>query len=187
MKNKAVVIGGSAGSFKIVSQIIGSLPKKINVPIFICMHRLRNVNNGFTDAFKLKSKINIIEPLDNETINNNNIYIAPANYHMYISENGIKLSVEEEINHSRPSIDLTFMSAAECYSTELLGIILSGANNDGSAGISKIKQMGGTTIAQNPDNCDINVMPLEAIKTNCVDKILTINEIIKYLLFFVSV
>ncbi|OFX39237.1 MAG: hypothetical protein A2X08_04035 [Bacteroidetes bacterium GWA2_32_17] len=186
MNNKAIVIGGSAGSFKIVMQIISLLPKDFNIPIFICLHRLRSARKGFTETLKVKSSIKIVEPNDNEIIEPNKIYVAPANYHMYIIDGKIRLSVEEEINHSRPSIDVTFYSAAEYYKENLLGIILSGANNDGANGFLKIKENGGKTIAQLPSDCEISVMPLSCIENKSADKILTINDIIKNIIIFIS-
>ena len=187
MTNKAIVIGGSAGSFKIVMKIIASLPKRIDIPIFICLHRLRSARKGFAETLQVNSSIKIIEPNDKEIIETNNIYIAPANYHMYILENGrIGLSIEEEYNHSRPSIDLTFYTAAEYYQTNLLAIILSGANDDGANGFLKIKEKGGITIAQLPEECEVSVMPLSCIKNNSSDKILSAKEIIKDIQNFIS-
>ncbi len=185
MNNKAIVIGGSAGSFKIVMQILASLPKDFNIPIFLCLHRLRSARKGFIETLKVKSTIKIIEPHDNEIIEPHYIYVAPANYHMYIIDGKIRLSVEEELNHSRPSIDITFYSAAEYYKKNLLGIILSGANNDGANGFLKIKENGGKTIAQIPNECEVSVMPLSCINNESVDKILTINEIIENIIFFI--
>lgn len=187
MTNKAIIIGGSAGSFKIVMKIISILPKKIDMPVFICLHRLRSARKGFAETLQFNSSLKIIEPNDKEIIENNNIYIAPANYHMYIIKNGsIGLSVEEEINHSRPSIDLAFFTAAEHYKNNLLGIILSGANDDGANGFLKIKENGGSTIAQEPDECEVSVMPLSCINNNSTDKILTVKEIIKEIQNFIS-
>jgi two-component system chemotaxis response regulator CheB len=187
MTNKAIVIGGSAGSFKIVMKIISLLPKKIDIPIFICLHRLRSARKGFAETLQVNSLVKIKEPNDKELIEPNNIYIAPANYHMYILKNGrIGLSIEEELNHSRPSIDLTFITAAEYYKEHLLAIILSGANDDGAFGFLKIKENGGITIAQQPEECEISVMPLSCINNKSVDNILTVKEIIKNIQNFIS-
>jgi two-component system, chemotaxis family, protein-glutamate methylesterase/glutaminase len=187
VKNKAVIIGGSAGSYKVVMKIISNLPKSINVPFFICLHRLRSVRNGFAETMRIRTAFQIIEPLDREKIEINKIYIAPANYHMIILNNeNIGLSVDDEINHSRPSIDLAFQSAAEVYKKNLLGIILSGANQDGAFGLLKIKEKGGFTVAQHPDECEISVMPLSCIENQSVCSIQTIDEIIQSIHNFIS-
>lgn len=187
MRNKAIIIGGSAGSYKVVMKIISSLPKNLNVPFFICLHRLRSARNGFTETMRSRTAFQIIEPIDREKIESNKIYIAPANYHMIILNNEtIGLSVDEEINHSRPSIDLVFHSAAETYKKNLLGIILSGANHDGAFGMLKIKENGGTTIAQHPDECEISVMPLSCIENQGVCSIQSVDEIIQSIHDFIS-
>lgn len=187
MRNKAVVIGGSAGSYKVVMKIISSLPKNLNVPFFICLHRLRSARNGFAETMRIHTPYQVVEPVDKEAIESNKIYIAPANYHLIILNNEIiGLSVDEEINHSRPSIDLAFYSAAETYKNNLLGIILSGANHDGAFGMLKIKEKGGITIAQNPDECEISVMPLSCIERKGVCSIQSVDEIIKSIHNFIS-
>jgi len=187
MTSKAIVIGGSAGSFKVVTKIISLLPKNIGFPVFISLHRLRSIRIGFAETLGIFSTLQIVEPSDKELIEPNKIYIAPSNYHMYILQNGrIGLSVEEELNHSRPSIDMTFITASEFFKKNLLGIILSGANNDGANGLLKIKENGGLTIAQQPKECEVSVMPLSCIENNSAGKILTINEIIKNINIFIS-
>jgi two-component system, chemotaxis family, protein-glutamate methylesterase/glutaminase len=187
MQNRAVIIGGSAGSYKVVMKIISSLPKNLKVPFFICLHRLRSARNGFAETMRTRTTFQIVEPVDKEVIELNKIYIAPANYHMIILNNEtIGLSVEEEINHSRPSIDLAFHSAAEVYKDNLLGIILSGANQDGAFGMLKIKEKGGVTIAQHPDECEISVMPLSCIENQGVGSIQSVNEIIQSIHNFIS-
>ncbi len=183
---KAIVIGGSAGSYKIVLRIISELPKNCNIPVFICLHRLRSARNGFSETMRIKSALKIIEPVDKQIIEQNSIYVAPANYHMILSDDfTINLSVEEEINHSRPSIDITFHSAAELYKENLLGIILSGANNDGAFGMLKIKENGGLTIAQNPKECEISVMPECCIENHCISRIESTGEIIQTIQNFI--
>lgn len=177
---RAIVIGGSAGSYKVVLKLISSIPKNSEVVVFICLHRLRSARNGFSETMRLKSPLKIIEPVDKQDIEKNCIYVAPANYHMIISENNtINLSVEEEINHSRPSIDITFHSAAELYKSDLMGIILSGANHDGAFGMKKILENGGLTIAQEPSECEISVMPEHCIENKSICRIESTSEIIQ--------
>lgn len=183
---KAIVIGGSAGSYKVVLKLISVLPKNLNLPVFICLHRLRSARSGFSETMRVRSPLKIVEPLDKEKIVPGVIYVSPANYHMYITTNNlIQLSVEDEVNHSRPSIDITFQSAAELYRENLMGIILSGANNDGAFGMLKIKEMGGITIAQNPAECEISVMPDCCIENKSVTRIESTQEIIESIKKFI--
>jgi len=182
MKYKAVIIGGSAGSFQIVLKIISNLPKDFYLPVFLSLHRLKHIRSGFVEALLTKSKLPIKEPFDKEMIKPGIIYLAPANYHMYIElGNRIALSTEPPVNHSRPSIDLSFFSAANVYREKLIGIILSGANRDGALGLKEVKKYNGTTIVQDPLESQINTMPNAAIEKTKVDYIYKTPEIIKFL------
>lgn len=180
---KYIIIGGSAGSFQAVTKILASLPKKFNLPIFLCLHRLKHVRTGFVEALSIKSKLPIVEPKDKEHIRPGKIYLAPANYHMYIElGNYFALSTEESVNHSRPSIDLSFASAAYAYKEKLIGIILSGANKDGALGLKSIKEAGGLVIVQDPEECQVKTMTTASLKATKVDYVYNTDQIIEYLL-----
>ena len=141
-KYKYVVIGGSAGSFQSVTRILEALPVGYPLTIFLTLHRLKHVRKGFVEALALKSKIKVEEPKDKSSFFQGKAYLAPANYHLYIEPgNTFSLSTEEPVNHSRPSIDLTFETAAQAYRDKIIGIILSGANRDGANGLRKLKQI----------------------------------------------
>lgn len=180
---KAIVIGGSAGSFKEVNKILQSLPNNYPIPIFITMHRLRSVKKGFTEVLENKCSIPILEPEDKDLINPPKIYLAPSNYHMSIELGGyISLSTEELFHNSRPSIDVTFKSAARAYREQLCGILLSGANKDGAYGMESIEKYGGITIVQSPETCLIDTMPRSAIEKTNIEHIFSTEKIIEYLL-----
>lgn len=182
MKYKAVIIGGSAGSFQVITKILASLPKTFNIPLFLCLHRLKHVRSGFVEALSIKSVLPIVEPCDKEHIRSGKIYLAPANYHMYVElGNNFALSTEEPVNHSRPSIDLSFFSAAYAYKEKLVGIILSGANKDGAMGLKKVKDYGGLTIVQDPDECQVRTMTTASMAVTPVDHVYSTQEIIKFL------
>lgn len=156
---KGIVIGGSAGSFQVVTRILSSLSPNMSMPVFLSLHRLKHVRSGFLEALMMKSKIPIIEPCDKEQIKPGKAYLAPANYHMYIElGNRIALSTEEPVHHSRPSIDLSFITASNVYRERLIGVILSGANQDGAQGLKKVKEAGGLTIVQDPKDCQVSTM-----------------------------
>ena len=131
---------------------------------------------------RLKSTIPIIEPDDKQQIKPGVAYLAPSNYHMYAElGNTIALSTEGMVKYSRPSIDLTFESASNAFRDKLVGIIVSGANTDGAEGIKKVKERGGYTIVQEPSEATISTMPNGALKIAKIDKVLKIDEIIKFL------
>jgi len=179
---KAVVIGGSAGSFQVVVRILQSLPKNFNYPVLLCLHRLKHVRSGFVEALSLKSNIPVIEPYDKTHIKPGTGYLAPANYHMYVElANQISLSTEEPVNHSRPAIDLTYISAAQAYRQKLVGIILSGANRDGALGMKKIADLGGTTIVQDPQECEVRTMTEATLNITSVTHAYKTDQIIQFL------
>ncbi|HAN19175.1 MAG: chemotaxis protein CheB [Bacteroidetes bacterium GWC2_33_15] len=179
---KAVVIGGSAGSFQVITRILNSLPKNFPLPVLLSLHRLKHVRSGFVEALSIKSAIEVVEPSDKDTIKPGKAYLAPSNYHMYIELNKkIALSTEEPVNHSRPSIDLTFETAAQAYRDKIVGIILSGANRDGAYGLQKLKQLGGLAIVQDPNECQVKTMTEASLKMTQVDHIFTTQQIINFL------
>lgn len=179
---KAVVIGGSAGSFQGITKILSTIPEDFPIPIIMCLHRLKHVRNGFIEALSIKSIKPVVEPYDKEGVKKGKVYLAPANYHLYIElGHTFALSTELMVNNSRPSIDITLESAAYAFKQKLIGILLSGANKDGAFGMKMIKDKGGMTIVQDPKECMIDTMPNAAIKMTEIDYILTIDNIIKFL------
>lgn len=179
---KAVIIGGSAGSFQIVTRILNSLDSSFPLPVLLCLHRLKHVRSGFVEALSLKSNIPVKEPSDKDQLKPGNAYLAPANYHMFIElANRIALSADDPVNHSRPSIDLSFITAANAYREKLVGIILSGANRDGAFGLKKVADNGGLTIIQDPKESEVKTMPESALQLTKVDYVYSTNQIIGFL------
>jgi len=179
---KAIVIGGSAGSFQGVVKILSHLPPKFPLPIILCLHRLKHVRHGFVEALSIKSVIQVTEPYDKESIKKGGVYLAPANYHMSVElGNYFALSTEEMVNNSRPAIDITLGTCAYVYKEKLIGILLSGANRDGAMGMKAIKDRKGLTIVQEPSECMIETMPKAALSVTEIDYILKVDQIIEFL------
>ena len=180
---KAIVIGGSAGSFQGIAKILASLPEDFRLPVIMCLHRLKHVRNGFVEALSIKSIKPVTEPTDKESVKKGHVYLAPSNYHLSVElGNSFSLSTEEAINNSRPSIDVTLETSAYVYRHKLIGILLSGANRDGAWGMKKIKDCGGLTITQDPQECLIDTMPAAARELSEIDHTLKIDQIIEFLL-----
>ena len=179
---KAVVIGGSAGSFQGIVKILSQLPKNFPIPIIMCLHRLKHVRNGFVEALSIKSVVQVVEPNDKEPIKKGGVYLAPSNYHMSVElGNHFALSTEEMVNNSRPAIDITLGTAAYVYRDKLIGILLSGANRDGGLGMKYIKDKGGLTIVQEPTECMIDTMPRAAMQLTTIDHVMRIDQIVEFL------
>lgn len=179
---KAVVIGGSAGSFQGVVKILSQLPKGFPLPIIMCLHRLKHVRNGFVEALSIKSVVQVSEPLDKENIKKGSVYLAPANYHLSVElGHTFALSTEEMINNSRPAIDITLGTCGYVYKDKLIGILLSGANKDGALGMKAIHDKGGVTIVQEPTECMIDTMPRAALAVTKIDYTLKVDQIVEFL------
>lgn len=179
---KIVVIGGSAGSFSVVSAILANIHPHFKIPIVLCLHRLKHVRSGLVEGLSLKSVIKVLEPNDKEKLQYNHVYLAPANYHLFLELDGtIALSTEESFNHSRPSIDYTLSSAAYVYREKALGILLTGANKDGANGMKDIASKKGFTIVQDPATCDIDTMPRSALQLFDPNLVLSPKEIVQFL------
>jgi len=176
---KAIVIGGSAGSFQGITKILSQLPKTFPLPIIMCLHRLKHVRNGFVEALSIKSVFPVVEPYDTEQIKKGGVYLAPSNYHMSVElGNYFAMSTEEMMNNSRPAIDITLGTAAYVFREKLIGILLSGANRDGGMGMKHIKDKGGLTIVQEPTECMIDTMPKAAMALTKIDHVLKVDEIV---------
>ena len=182
MRYRALIIGGSAGSFQIITRILNSLNSDFPIPVLLCLHRLKHVRSGFVEALSLKSNIPVTEPYDKEQLKAGRAYLAPANYHMFIElANRVALSADGPVNHSRPSIDLSFITAANAYRDKLIGIILSGANRDGAFGLKKVADNGGVTLVQDPIESEVKTMPDSALKLTKVDYVYSTDQIIRFL------
>lgn len=179
---KVVIIGGSAGSLNALMHILPELIKLNNFALVIVLHRKSTDDQTLEDLITLKSNIKVKPVEDKVPLLPGFIYIAPSNYHLLFEKDGIlALDTSEKINYSRPSIDVSFESAAEIYGSSLIGILLSGSNTDGTAGLIAIKEAGGTIAVQNPLSAEMPFMPNNAILYSDPDFILNIQEILHFI------
>ncbi|GAA3975192.1 chemotaxis protein CheB [Pedobacter ginsengiterrae] len=163
-KCSALIIGGSAGSLDVLLEIFPDLSSDINFPIILVTHRKTGNDSLLSDLLKNRTKLTVNEAEEKEIILPGNVYIAPADYHLLIEENHtISLDYSEKINYSRPSIDVTFQSAAEIFKDELVCILLSGSNADGVAGLKIANSFGGLVVVQNPNTAIMPYMPQQAV------------------------
>ncbi|WP_394774215.1 chemotaxis protein CheB [Flavobacterium sp.] len=180
---KVVIIGGSAGSLNALMQILPELPDLNGFAIVIVVHRKSTDDQTLEDLITLKSSIPFKMTEDKVPLLPGFVYVAPSNYHLLFEKNEtLSLDISEKINYSRPSIDVSFESAAEIYGKSLVGILLSGSNSDGTQGLKMIKEAGGTIAVQNPLSADMPFMPNNAILYNDPEYILNINEILRFII-----
>lgn len=180
--SELLLLGGSAGSFKILFRLVSILRPGLDKTVLIVMHRMRNHMSEIEPMFAQNSSLPLKEISDKDKIERNAIYIAPPNYHTLIEKNGLfGLDVSEAMWFSKPSIDVTFESAADSYPDRCTAVLFSGANPDGAQGLLKLKQSGSLTIVQDPAEAELPEMPLAAIKAGAADRILKTDEIFELL------
>jgi len=182
-----VVIGSSWGGLKALSNILSKMPADSATPILVVQHQHKNSEGLLTSILKQRTALKVHEGEEKEIIEPGCVYLAPAGYHMLVESDGsLSLSTDELINYSRPSVDVLFESAAEVYRSKTIGVILTGANNDGALGIKKIKEFGGLTIVQDPKTAEADSMPKAAIKATEIDHIETLENIADLLIKYTS-
>jgi two-component system chemotaxis response regulator CheB len=180
---KVVIIGGSAGSLNVLMQVLPQLPAIKSFAIVIVVHRKSTDEQTFEELIELKSPVKVKQVEDKVPLLPGFIYIAPSNYHLLFEKNNtLSLDTSEKVNYSRPSIDVSFESAAEIFKNQLTGILLSGSNGDGTNGLKAIQNEGGTIIVQNPESADMPFMPNNAIQNMTPDYVLNIQEILQFIL-----
>lgn len=163
-------------------EILPKLEKDFALPILLVQHISPHSDNYMTIHLDKLCNIHVKEAEDKENIKNGIAYFSPPNFHMLIEEDkSISFSVENKVNYARPSIDVLFETASYAYKNKLIGIVLTGANNDGAAGMKKIQDLGGFTIVQDPEEAEVNTMPLSALKLIKPDKTLKLKEIADFL------
>lgn len=173
---EAVFIGTSAGGVAALNKIFRSLPAHFRLPIIVVLHL--GDNQLIPSAFYAPKGVQVKEAEEKDLVVPNHIYFAPAGYHLLLeSDFTFSLTTEEKVQYARPSLDVTMDSLARVYEEKLLGIVLTGANEDGAEGLSIIKKFGGMTIVQSPEEAEHDTMPIAAIKKSAPDFIFTLNEI----------
>lgn len=169
---RCVIIGGSAGSLKALLHFFPKLKAGLPVPVIVVVHRKNDTQSSLEKLLSDHTVLTVKEAEDKEWLQPATIYIAPPGYHLLVEkDHSLSLDGSEKVLFSRPSIDVTFQSAADAFEKGLLGIILSGANNDGAHGLLTVKNYGGTTVIQNPENAEIPAMPQAALEQVMPDHI----------------
>ena len=175
---EAIVIGASAGGVEALGLILPALPATFRPSLLIVLHLPRERPSLLVEIYEKRCAVPIREADDKEPIEPGTVYFAPPDYHMLVERNRqIALSTDEPVHFSRPSVDVLFESAADVYGNRLLGMILTGANEDGAAGLHAIHRAGGVTVVQRPDSAKVPLMVVSALQRNPADFVLSLAEI----------
>ncbi|MBN1657545.1 MAG: chemotaxis protein CheB [Anaerolineae bacterium] len=171
---QAVVVGGSAGGGAALQQILPALPAGYPLPIVVVQH-LHPLQQAPAILHACSAcKLPLQEANEKEVIQPGIVYYAPANYHLLIEEDRtFSLSIDARVHFARPAIDVLFESAADAYRRDLIGVILSGANEDGAHGLRRVKARGGLAVVQDPAGAQVEIMPRAAMHATQVDYVLS--------------
>ena len=174
---RIVVVGCSAGGLHALQVLLGGLPAGFRLPVVVVQHRGRDSDGGLTVALQRASSLPVSEPEDKSPVDGGHVYLAPPDYHLLIEGEEFALSVDEPILYSRPSIDVTFLSAVASWGARVIGVLLTGANQDGTRGMTSIRQAGGFTIAEDPATAESPTMPASAVAAGVVDRVARVERI----------
>jgi two-component system chemotaxis response regulator CheB len=178
----AVVIGGSAGALDVLAVLLPALPPVCDVPFVIVLHIPATRPNRLAEVLTAWSPLPVREIEDKEPVARGTVYVAPPGYHALVEREGtFALSADELLHFSRPAVDVLFESAAGAYGARLVGIVLTGANEDGARGLRAIERAGGLCVVQRPDTAVARGMPEAAIAMTVTPRVLPPAEIAVWL------
>ena len=182
MRYDAVVVGASWGALRALRKLLSGLPSTFELPMIIVPHRGRDSEHLLADLLEDCSHMPVSEVEDKDNIEPGHVYLAPANYHLLVDDDAhFSLSTDEPVRYSRPSIDVTFESVADVYGPRSVGVVLTGANEDGSRGLRRIADRGGLALVQDPSTAESPLMPTAAIKAVPEALVLTLDGIADHL------
>jgi len=175
---EAIVIGASAGGVEALMNLLGPLREGFVLPIIVVLHLPDERRSQLAEVFARRVALPVLEALDKTPVEPGTLYFASPGYHLSVEhDRSFSLSLEDRVHHSRPAIDYLFESAADAYGPTLAAVLLTGANQDGAQGLSQVKQRGGLTIVQDPDDAQVATMPQAALDIVQPDHILTLRGI----------
>ncbi|MDD5247479.1 MAG: chemotaxis protein CheB [Rhodocyclaceae bacterium] len=174
---QAVVIGVSSGGVQALKRLLGQLPADFPLPILIVQHISPDAGNGMAKLLDQLCAIRVKEADEQERVLPATVYLAPPNYHLLVERDGLlALSADAPVSFARPSVDVLFESAAAVFGAGLIGIILTGANYDGSRGVQRIKAHGGVVVVQDPADAETPQMPLAALAATTADHVVALAD-----------
>ena len=173
-----IAVGASWGGLQAVGTLLEGIPKEVDQPIVVAQHRSAESSRGVLESL-LQRHISrkVCEPGDKDAIEPSHVYVAPADYHLLVDGGRFALSVDARVQFARPSIDVLFESVAEAYRDRAVGIVLTGANEDGAAGLAAINRNGGVSIVQDPRTAERREMPAAALARTEADAVLPLEAI----------
>lgn len=176
-----VVIGTSWGGLSALSTVVAGLPSTFALPIVVVQHRSRDAAGLLAELLQTRTRLSVVEVDDKRPIAPGHVFIAPPNYHLLVERGFFSLTTDAPVRYSRPSIDVTFVSAADEYGARTVGIVLTGANEDGALGMRRIADRGGHTVVQDPATAESPIMPQGALRLVPQSLVLPLEGIARHL------
>ena len=176
-----VVVGTSWGGLAALRTLVAGLPDSFQMAVTLVQHRHKDSDHLLRTLLQERSTLRVFEVEDKMPLEHGHIYVAPPNYHTLIEPGYFSLSTDAPVRFSRPSIDVTFASAADSYAHRTVGIVLTGANDDGAQGLRRISDRGGMAIVQDPDTAESRPMPEAARKAVPRARVMTLEGVAQFL------
>ena len=172
-----IVIGGSAGAIEVLLGIVASLPRSLRAAVFVVIHLVPHQRSVLPDILNYQEVLPAAHVRDGEAVEHGRIYVALPDHHLLLEGGAIRVTSGPREHYTRPAVDPLFRTAAREYGPRVVAVLLSGALSDGTAGMAEVKQHGGVTIVQDPQEATQPSMPQSAIDAAQVDHIASVEEI----------
>jgi len=176
-----VVVGTSWGGLAALRTLVGALPASFRMAVTLVQHRHKDSDHVLRALLQERSPLVVCEVEDKMPLEEGHIYVAPPDYHTLIEPGHFALSTEAPVRFSRPSIDVTFTSAADAYGHRVVGVVLTGANADGANGLRRISDLGGLALIQDPDTAESRMMPAAAREAVPRARVMALPHLAEYL------
>jgi two-component system chemotaxis response regulator CheB len=178
MACELIAIGASWGGLRAVGDVLAGLPEDLEPAVVVAQHRGRDSTEGaLTTALGKRTALPVCEAGDKDTIEGGRVYLAPADYHLYVEKGHFELSIDAPVTYSRPSIDVLFESVADSYRDRAVGVLLTGASSDGTAGLLRLREAGSFTVVQDPDDAERREMPAAAVAAGAAARVCPLAEV----------
>ena len=176
-----VVVGTSWGGLAALRTLVSGLPDTFQMAVTVVQHRHKESDHMLRTLLQERTALEVLEIEDKMPLKQGRIYVAPPDYHTLVEPGHFSLSTEAPVRYSRPSIDLTFLTAADSYGHRTVGVVLTGANADGSEGLRRISDRGGLAIVQDPATAESALMPTAAVKAVPRARVMELVEMTKFI------
>jgi two-component system chemotaxis response regulator CheB len=173
-----VAVGASWGGLEAIGRLLAGLPAGFPAAVVVVQHRGGSTPDGVMRHYLAqRCPLEVIDVEDKVPLEDGRVYLGPPDYHLLVDDGILGLSLEAPVAYSRPSVDVLFESAADSYGSDLVAVVLTGANDDGSRGVVAVKRAGGTVLVQDPEQAERREMPDAAIATGAVDGVYRVEDL----------